>query len=300
MGIGAVFVFVRCLERMFSPRAFRRVSAPCIEARIAFKRSRHSLPLPGCLGDGEFRISKERRRNDFLNAALEFFPERLGTPKWRERVQIDGMQYLETARREKRPVILAFCHFGPMSLLRYWLRAAGFPAAILVKGESQIRSPMKRLKDRVSPFPEVPTVFYQENQLRDTIKFLAAGNPLLIAIDVSLGKKMDIPVDEHWQFGMSNGAIRMAMRHGAELIPCSIIDEGDWRFQIRLGPPVPASLLAAGDPVPAGKFLLDAMMPLWREHPEQGSRCLLKKFQRADLRNNSSDEIVDSGQIIAG
>jgi lauroyl/myristoyl acyltransferase len=300
MGIGALFVFVRCLERIFSPRTFRRLLVPCIKARIAFKKSRLPLPLPGCLGTGELRNSEEERRNDFLNAILEFFPEQLGTPKWRERAHIDGIQHLETARRQKRPVILAFCHFGPYSLLRYWLRAAGFPAAFLVKGQSEIRSPMKRLKDSVSPFPEVPAVFYQEDQLRDAIEFLDAGNPLLIAIDAAIGKHMDIPVDDDWQFGMSNGAIRIAMRRGAELIPCSIVDEGDWRFQIRLGSPVPASLLAAGDPLPVGKYLLDAMIPTWREYPEQCPGKLLKKFRRADSQNNSSDEIVDPGQHIAG
>jgi lauroyl/myristoyl acyltransferase len=246
--------------------------------------------MPGCLGSGEFRISKQRHRNDYLNTALEFFPEKLGTPKWRDRVQIDGIQYLETARRQKRPTVLAFCHFGPYPLLRYWLRAAGFPAATIVRGQAQIRPPMKRLKDRASPFPEVPTVFYHGDQLRDALESLAAGNPLLIAIDVLIGKQMDVPVDEHWRFGMANGAIRMAMRHGAELIPCSIIDEGDWRFQIRLGSPVPASLLASGDPLPAGKHLLDAMVPLWREYPEQCSKGLLKKFQRADLENFPIDQ----------
>ena len=285
MGIGAAFVFVRHLERIFSPRALRRVLAPCIAVRIAFKRSRPSLPMPGCFSGGEFRISKQRHRNDYLNAILEFFPERLGTTKWRDRVQMDGLEYLETARRQKRPAILAFCHFGPYPLLRYWLRAAGFPVATVVKGQSQIRPPMKRLKDRMSPFPEAPTVFYHEDQLRDALESLAAGNPLLIAIDARFGKQMDIPVDEHWRFGMANGPIRMAMRHGAELIPCSIIDEGDWRFQIRLGSPVPASLLASGDPSLAGKHLLDAMLPVWREHPEHCTKEFLRKFHRADSEN---------------
>ena len=49
----------------------------------------------------------------------------------------------------------------------------------------------------------------------------------------------------------------------AELIPCSIIDEGDWRFQITpRSAGAGKSLLAAGDPLPAGKYMLDAMMPL--------------------------------------
>jgi lauroyl/myristoyl acyltransferase len=246
--------------------------------------------VPECLGGGEFRISKRQQQIKSLNTVLEFFPEQLGTPKWRDRLQIDGLQYLETARRQQRPVILAFCHFGPYSLLRFWLRAAGFPVATLVKGQSQVRPMDKRLKDRVSPFPEIPTAFHRENQLRDAVKFLASGNVLLVAIDIMSGKKMELALDECWQFWMATGPIRMAMRQNAEIIPCSIIDRGDWHFRIHLGPPVPAALLASGDPLPVGKHLLDAMLPVWRAHPEHCTKEFLTKFHRADLKRIALDE----------
>lgn len=296
----AKFVFIRRLERMLSPRGLRRVLTPIIAARTAFRRRRPSQPLPECLGGGEFRTPKKQQRNNSLNLILEYFPEQLATPKWRDRLQIEGVQYLETARHQKRPVILAFCHFGPYSLLRYWLRAAGFPAATLVKGQSQDRSPIRRLKDRVALFPEIPTAFHRDDQLRDAVEFLASGNVLLTAVDIMSGKKLDLSAGEGWQFWMATGPIRMAMRQNAELIPCSIIDRGDWRFQIRLGPPVPASLLAAGDPLHVGKCLLDAMLPVWRENPEHCTKEFLRKFHRADLKNNFSDELVHSGETIAG
>jgi lauroyl/myristoyl acyltransferase len=300
VGVGAAFVFVRCLERIFSPDALYRVLWPWIAARVAVKHSRPSLPLPGCLGDGKFQISKSQRRSDYLNTTLEFFPERLSTPKWRDRLEIIGLEYLEAARQQKRPVILAFSHFGPYFLLRYWLRAAGCPAATLVEGQSEDRTLMKRMKDGVSPFPEIPTAFHRGDQLRETIEFLTAGNPLLIAIDILTGKQMDVPLDEHWQFGMATGAMRMALRHGAELIPCSIIDDGAWRFRIRLGPPVPGSLLASGDTLLAGKHLLDAMLPAWRERPQQSSERLIKQFRRRDPKNNDAHEILRAREIIAG
>lgn len=299
VGVGAGFVLVRWLERIFSAQALRRVLAPCIALRVAFKHSRPSLPMPECLGGGTFQISKQQRRKDYLNAALEFFPEQLGTPKWRDRLQIIGVEYLESALRQKRPVILVFWHFGPYFLLRYWLRAAGFPVATLVEGQSQNRSVLKRLKDRVSPFPEIPTAFYPEDQMRDAIQFIASGNPLLIASDVLTGKQMDVPIDEHWRFGMANGAIRLALRHGAELIPCSIIETDAWRFQIRLGPPVPAQTLASGRTLSAGKHLLDALLPALREYPEQCTGRLLKQFQRSKSKNKPSDAILHTGQVIA-
>jgi len=279
MGVGAGFVFVRQLERILSPPALRGVLAPFIAARVAVKRTHPVLPLPECLGGGTFQISKGQRRKNYLNTTLEFFPEKLGTPKWRGRLQILGVECLESARREKRPVILAFCHFGPYFLMRCWLRAAGFPAATLVEGQSQNRSLMKQLQDRVSPFPEIPIAFHRQDQLREAVAFVTAGNPLLVAIDILNGKQVNVPLDDHCQFGMASGAIRMAMRNGAELIPCSIIEIGAWRFQIQLGPPAP---LASGDPILIGKHLLDAMLPVLRRYPEQCTERLVKQFGRVD------------------
>jgi len=106
-------------------------------------------------------------------------------------------------------------------------------------------------------------------------------------------------VDERWQFGMASGAIRLAMRNSAELIPGSIAEVGAWRFQIHLGPPVPASMLASGDPIPVGKHLLDAMLPVLRQHPEQCTERLVKQFKPFDLKDKLTYESVRIGQLTA-
>jgi hypothetical protein len=82
-------------------------------------------------------------------------------------------------------------------------------------------------------------------------------------------KKVEVPFCAGWTFRMNTGALRLALRQRAELIPASIIDEGGWRFRIELGRPVPEELLAgeAGWPR-AGKFLLDEMMPYFQDRPE--------------------------------
>jgi lauroyl/myristoyl acyltransferase len=301
LGASLIFTAFRRLERILSPTALHRLVLPLVSARVAFKRVRSSMPLPGCLGEGKtFQISSRQIRKNHLNVMLEFFPDRLGTAKWRDRLRISGVEHLETARQQKRPVILALCHFGPYFLLRHWLRAAGFPAVFLVGGESRGRSAMKRLADRISPFPEIPTALYRENQLRGMIEFVAAGNPLLIAVDVSIGKQMEVAVNDDWQVGMASGAVRLAMRQQAELIPCSIIDEGNWHFQIKLSPPVPQEIMRSGDTLRAGKHILDALLPDWRAHPEQCTERLVKLFRQVDVRNNPSHEFSRSDQFVAG
>ncbi|HXT10665.1 MAG TPA: hypothetical protein VN873_03815 [Candidatus Angelobacter sp.] len=315
------FITMRRLERIFSVTLLRCVMTPFISLRVACKRKHSSIPLPECLCSGtgvspvrtgthgrgaratkpnQFRISKQWQRQDRLNAALEFFPDRLDEPKWRDRLKIRGLEYLETARRQKRPVVLAFCHFGRYSLLRYWLRAAGYPAAMVVKGRSEDRSPLKRLKDRYSPFPKIPTAFYNENQLREMIEFVAAGNPLLMALDVKLGKKLHVPVDDDWQFRMSSGPIRLAMRQRAELMACLIVDHGGWNFEITLGPPVPVEVIESGNELRAGEHLLETILPILRAHPEQCIEMLVKAFQPAVSGNRFVNEAIPSGQFVAG
>ena len=116
--------------------------------------------------------------------------------------------------------------------------------------------------------------------MREANEFLAAGNPLLIAIDHAAGKQMSVPVCEGWIFQMATGAVRLAVRHQAELVPCAVIDGGRWRFRIKIGNPVPAEFLAGGvDCIHAGKHLLNELLPVFQEHPGQCSNQLIKCFQ---------------------
>jgi len=283
------FAAIRRLERLLSPEAFHLIVALFIRARRPVKGDRPPIPLPDCLSQAgkKFVPIREKRLADYSNAVLEFFPDRLSTSKWRNRVEFDGLEHLESARKNRKPVVLAFSHFGPFFLLRYWLRAVGFSAATLVRGHSEIRSPKRRLADDVSPFPEIPTAFYQD-QLRELVEFLDAGHPLLIAFDVDLGKQLQVPLDDYWQVRVASGPIRLAIRHQCELIPSIITDLGCWRFRIKFGPPVPQAYLRPGQEPQAVKQLIQALLPEIRAHPEQCVPRVLNLFQpAAPLKNRS-------------
>jgi hypothetical protein len=78
---------------------------------------------------------------------------------------------------------------------------------------------------------------------------------------------------------MATGAIRLAIRHHAELIPCTIIEEGPWRFRIEAGKPVPKEFLTAESEWPrAGTHLLAAMLPHFQAHPEQCTSNLIARL----------------------
>lgn len=156
-------------------------------------------------------------------------------------------------------------------MIRPWLRSVGIPAAAFLGGRSGNRPKIKRHLDKYFPDPDILTTFCPD-QLREVLAFLAAGHPLCIAADVgkSDDKKIEMPFCAGWNFQMNTGALRLARRQRAELVPATLIDEGGWYFRLELGRPVPGEFLTteAGWPS-AGKFLLDEMMPHWRAHPEQ-------------------------------
>ena len=274
------FPIIRKAERRLSISSLYRILRSYGFVRAAFRGIPASVPLPDCIGAAQsVRAIRRWRGRGYMNHMLDYFPERLAETKWMSRCRIVGLDHVHLARQNGRPVVLAFCHFGPFFLLRSWLRAAEFPVAAIVNGKAESRSRLRRLEDRVSPFPKIPIAFHLD-QLREANEFLAAGNSLLVAIDNVTGKQMNVPVCDGWIFQMATGAVRLAIRHQAELIPCVAIDEGRWRFRIELGRPVPAEYLAAeADWGHAGKHLLNEMLPHFQNHPKQCSNQLIKCFQ---------------------
>jgi lauroyl/myristoyl acyltransferase len=281
------FHVVRTLERVLRPdglhRCVRLGAATRSTVRQAF-RPRPPHPLPACFPAVQRGSPCEYRTRTALNASLEHLPDRLGRSEWLERCRISGLDGLKSAVKNRRPVVLAFCHVGPFTLLRFWLRAAGIPAITLIRGKSEDRSSLRRMQDRFSPFPDIPTAIYQEN-LRDAIGELVTGRPLLMAFDGRAGKQMRVPVCQGWDFQMATGPLRMATNHGALLFPCAIVDEGGWRFHLEIGRPAPEDWLAResswGD---AGAHLFRELWPLFGSHPDQCPEYFLEHFMPASGR----------------
>ena len=274
------FKSIRVLERTCRPQTLYRLLAPVASLRAAFKKCPAARPLPAIIGTGSVIPGTDRCwRNYYLNCTLSRFPERLAAPEWLNRCSFSGLEKLNAIRRRGQPAVIAVFHFGPTYLLRFWLQAAGIRAATLVAGEANERSCMHRLQDRVTLFPGSPPVFYPL-QLRSVFEFLAAGHVLVIAVDCDSPDYVEVPVDAHYNFRMASAAMRLAAQQGACLFPCSIIDEGQWRFRVEFGCPVPEDLLSGTpDFTSAGKHLLDEMLPCLRAHPEQCTPKIFESFR---------------------
>ncbi|HAO79032.1 MAG TPA: hypothetical protein DCQ92_08670 [Verrucomicrobia subdivision 3 bacterium] len=285
-GLGSISIF-RWVEQHLSPRAFYSLLRPIFLVRAAlnnaFKKTRPAPALPDFLRTPRTIKTRILQRTDiYLNSVIENFPDRLAAPKWMANCQIEGLAHLQEAQRNGRPVVLAYCHVGPFYVAHFWLRTMGFPVVSLVGGKSAKRTRLARLQDRFCPLPEMPVTLYLD-QLRELAEFLDAGNLLYMAIDTPTGKQMVVPFCDGWDFQMATGAIRLAIRHQAELIPCSITDEGSWHYRITLGRPVPREhLTAEADWSCAGKHLLGEMLPLFQARPDQCWDAMTRHLIRKD------------------
>jgi lauroyl/myristoyl acyltransferase len=281
----AFFPAFRGAERLFSPECFHAVLRPYYHGRAVlnkgFKKNKITA-LPGFLGRLKTQQAVvEQRRAFYLNQIVDYFPDRLAEAKWKNRCRVEGMEHLEKATQNRRPVVLAFAHFGAYTLLRSWLRVAGIPAIVMMGGKTEERTGIRRFMDRYMLSPKVPPALYQDHW-QEAVEHLKAGHPLLVAIDVRRGKQIEVPFGEGWTFQMASGAVRLAIHHQADLIPCSIKDEGAWKFRLKLGAPVPAEYLTSDAGwFSAGKYLMDEMLPDWQAHPEQCSNSLIRCLKPA-------------------
>ncbi len=224
---------------------------------------------------------RDARANYYLSRVLEFFPDRLATPKWRDRFQTRGLHHLEEARRWGRGVVLVCFHFGTYKLIPFWLRALDIPVLAILRGNSKNRSRAKRMKDQRSPFPKIPTVLYNGDQLRQTVEHLSLGHVLLVAADREARQQIHLPLEDQWSFSMATGAMRLAARADAQLLPCWMTDEGRWNFRLEIGAPLPGPCRAdEADLRRAGQHLLEVMLPLLRRRPEACEGYLLDRFRR--------------------
>lgn len=273
-----VFFAIRRVEQALSPQSLYQLVAPLGFARAVLERR---TPVPGCFAKSISRQTLRRARMSYLlSRVLEFFPDRLAMPKWQSRFQTSGLDQIQEARQKGRRVVLVCFHFGTFKLIPFWVRAMGVPVIALLRGNSEERSRVKRMKDQLSPFPEIPTVLYNHDQLRRLIGVLSAGYVVLLTADRETGRQITLPVDSDWSFSMATGAIRLASHYGAELFPCSMTDEGEWHFRLDIGRPVPREYLVNGpDLGRVAQHLLMELLPQIQKHPEQSTGYLFNCFR---------------------
>ena len=275
---------VACLRVLFWPPAAIKATwelAWTEPTLRLFRRLPASIRIPASRRNWLWRLWLARTRLNVTKFML-FWPDRLGTLRWRQRLRFSSVEQLDYLRNCNRPVILAVLHIGPLLLLRYYLRSRGLPVAGLVARPLSERSPIRQYLDRLSDeaygMIGIPNVF-DLAQLRSLHEFLQPNRMLIVALDGGHGNHVFVPNGDS-SFRMASGAIRLAAHRSALVVPCLIRADrllGAW---VHFGEPVPDALIADPRNHLAGcTHLFREFLPFLRAHPEEGSYEFLCRFR---------------------
>jgi len=231
----------------------------------SFKRLRDGLPAEW-RREGSFSHYLHMIRVWHEALATSLLYDRLSSPAWASRITVSGTPPNELPGWGQRPVIVAFVHTGAFSLLRYGMRARGIPTASLVAGLPRVivihAETIRRAGDTLHGMGDVPHTFMGPKALREALHFLRPGHALTVALDGAKGPDL-IPCDAGGLIlHVKDGAVRLAQRTNALLLPASVQRKGPFRFEFRFGPPVPEHLLQSDDTTEALQYLV---RELWKD-----------------------------------
>ena len=221
-----------------------------------------------------------------LNLAklLFLWPEKLATSRGIS-CRVVGGDRLAAIEAAGGPAVLLTLHFGPMSLLLNWLRARGYPAAMVaVKGRRQdlswFRRYLARRRDAPVGLETLPSLI-EVGQVWEMRGHLDARGLLLVAVDGGHGRHAASPVADGLALAMNTGALKLAAMTGAPVIPCLIRSGPRFSLILHLGEPLPAAEVADkaryGD---ACDRLYRAFLPVLAAAPEECSYELLAALRR--------------------
>lgn len=180
------------------------------------------------------------------------------TPEWlAERVEITNLPSFLHACEQRKGVIIATAHLGNFDLLIQVTNALNLPAAVLV--ERLEPEALHRTVVRLRGAHGIRLIAVGPGGLREAVRVLKSGGVLAIGADRDLqgrGERMRF-------FGkparMPVGAVELARRTGAALVPAFGLRLPGRRYRITIEPPI----------VPDAGTLIGVMERYIREHPEQ-------------------------------
>jgi lauroyl/myristoyl acyltransferase len=228
---------MRAGEAILSPGLLRLLMLPLV-APLALRdiRLRDKLEAGwrhlGIVAPSKMELFRESL-NFHLGRFITFWPDRLSWPRWRTRLEFQGLEAVRTLQAAGKPVVLVCLHHGPIHVLRYLLRAVGVPCTMVVLESRTERLPVREWKDSLSPPGGVPNVFCRD-ELKAMQQHMKAGGCLLVAADYGRGKMCELPFGPA-KIQVASGAFRLAETVGATIFPVVVEETAAWQFRVTIG-----------------------------------------------------------------
>lgn len=201
-----------------------------------------------------------------LTKLVVVWPDRFATPRWRARCDELSLKPLRRLTTAEQPVVMVLLHFGPLAVLKYWLRSQGFVVAGVVlrrlASRPAHRRYLDRLNDAASGMEGIPQLF-DLSQLKRAANFIRPQQMLMMTIEGGHGHELMVERPDY-TFRMATGAIRLAARLNGIVVPCCAVVDGAFRMRLHVGRPVAAD----GDLRAIAIHLMSEFEPMLLRHPE--------------------------------
>jgi KDO2-lipid IV(A) lauroyltransferase len=209
------------------------------------------------------RISRQCARNTGRYYADVVGMHRMDVKKfWDEDMTIDGLEYLEQARAASRGVIIASAHYANPEFAVQGLTAIGIKVFALVEPlePPELGRLMYGLR-MVHGHIYEPVSF---SAIRDALTWLRNGGVLAILIDRDIQKRGIVLDFCGAPARFPTGAVDLAIRTNAVLLPGWVRRTGGFKIYTKLGPPL--EMIRTGDREEDLRVNTAALLALFEKH----------------------------------
>lgn len=209
------------------------------------------------------RISRQCARNTGRYYADVVGMHRMDVKKfWNEDMKIDGLEYLDEARAAGRGVIIASAHYANPEFAVQGLAAIGIKVFALVEPlePPELGRLMRGLRTVHGHIYE-PVSFAA---IRDALTWLRNGGVSAILVDRDIQKRGIVLDFCGAPARFPTGAVDLAMRTNAMLLPGWVRRTGGFKMYTRLGPPL--EMIRTGDREADLRTNTAALLALFEKH----------------------------------
>ena len=201
------------------------------------------------LGSEASEREVRRTAREVFRNALRYYADLIYVPRMdlqrfaREKLELTGLEYILDAQRAGRGVVITGAHFGNPDMATQGLAASGLRVLVLTEPlQPQELSDFTHWLRSHHGHEYRPADF---GGVKAAVRQLKRGGMLCILSDRDVGGT-GVPMEFFGaEASIPLGAVDIAMRTGADLIPAWARHLPGYRFEARIGPPV--ELVRTGD-----------------------------------------------------
>jgi len=204
--------------------------------------------------------------------------DRFTRSPWKQRINLEGLDDLRALAAD-RPVMLASFHFGGIFVMPNLLRANGIPTAAAVGARL---FPLPWLRERRALLTQIDDLpaHLRSGDARGLTRYLKPGRCLLVALDYVFGEQESVRFNDS-TIQLSTPVFRLAKVTNAVVVPALATIDGNWRYSIHFGKPVPDEFIKAGNNEAALAHIVNALLPIAAHQPTHAHPQLVSAFQAA-------------------